>query len=385
MEFPQHALGDQVDHRNDDDPENGRVEIDEIDPDQLPQDDVESGSDQRTDDRSGPAQHDHHRHLDRKQHVEDVLRLDEGHHRGVNGSRGRNDQSGNRERGNLEAEHIDADHLRGILVLPDATQAEAELRARNQRSGGKGDHHQQPHREVEEEARRARRPRENGNVHADGAAGQLVPVVRDLAHHLDHCDRADGEVMAAQAEQDASEQGGEDHAAGCRGDPGERHGPVVVLHDAADIGAEPEEGRSAERGIAHEAADHVPGQAKHGRHCQCGSGLEQIVVGEKAKGDHCGDDRSRNQPALQQGLGAAAHSKPFLPASPEGRSTRTRIIKANPTVTLHCEPNATAPKLSSRPSARPPTRAPGTLPRPPRTQITNDLPRKTPLRSGVIG
>ena len=54
-------------------------------------------------------------------------------------------------------------------------------------------------------------------------------------------------------------------------------------------------------------------------------------------------------------------------------------------VTACSGPKTNAPKLSTTPRANPPTMAPGTLPKPPRTQMMKALPRKMPLFKGEIG
>ena len=113
------------------------------------------------------------------------------------------------------------------------------------------------------------------------------------------------------------------------------------------------------RRIAHKAANHIPRQAEHRRHRKRCARLQQIVVGGKSERDHRSDDQQDQRGAHDRDRHVRRHSKPFRPTRPEGRTTRTRIMSANPTVVLHCAPKTTAPKLSSNPSARPPTRAPG--------------------------
>src|SRR5262245_47166549 len=147
--------------------------------------------------------------------------------------------------------------------------------------------------------------------------------------------------------------------------PRERRRDALPFEDPRRIGAETEERRGCERRIAGEPADEVPRQRQHRVHGEDGAEAQRIVSAEheQAGDDHRAD--GENDPVL--------HSKPRLPNRPDGRTTRMRMSNPNDTVTAYSGPNHSAEKLSIRPSTMPPAMAPGTLPRPPSTQITKAL------------
>ena len=121
-------------------------------------------------------------------------------------------------------------------------------------------------------------------VEAVAAAGEAAPRRDDQPHHLDHADRADREIVAAQPQDDAAERGRERADEQRRDHPRQHHRHAGALRQRAGIAAEPEEGRGRERRIAGEAADEVPGQGEAGVHRDHDREPHEVVARPQRRG-----------------------------------------------------------------------------------------------------
>src|SRR5690606_36021619 len=104
---------------------------------------------------------------------------------------------------------------------------------------------------------------------------------------------------------------------------------------------------------------------------------EDVIIPEDRNNEQREDDGGGRKHAL--------HWKPLLPSRPDGRTISSTISSRNAIVSACSGPNASEPKLSITPSAKPPSMTPGMLPSPPRTQMTNALPRYPDAATGEIG
>jgi hypothetical protein len=124
--------------------------------------------------------------------------------------------------------------------------------------------------------------------------GEAVPHGGDHARALGRAQHGDGEVRSLEA-QDGIADGHRHH----RGQHGRhREGgqprPAVIAHeDGAGIGADSVEGDVAERGVAGEAADDVPGEGEDDVHH--GEQGERAEVDAQTRRQEREDDADRDQ------------------------------------------------------------------------------------------
>src|SRR6185312_7445647 len=153
------------------------------------------------------------------------------------------------------------------------------------------------------------------------------------------------------------------HDAGEHADPG-RHAPMAEQRSAG-IGAEPDIERVAERELPGEAGDDVPGLAEIGGEQDHHQHGDDVAVDEKRQRQHDGnEEHERDRGAVRQAEETAArHARP---SNPCGRNSSTRMRRAKLKALLS-EGSTTKPESASdTPTSRPPSSAPGMLPRPPR-------------------
>ena len=112
-------------------------------------------------------------------------------------------------------------------------------------------------------------------------------AVDDLAQHLGDDQACDREIVAAQMQDRAAEQGREEPTPPGRRSPGQHHRRAVVLQDRRRIGAETEERRRGERRIARKPADEIPRLRHHGVHADRG--------GEAQRSNCCRQRQRREQ------------------------------------------------------------------------------------------
>ena len=223
----------------------------------------DEGAEHRPEDRSGAAEHGDDDHLDVEPDVEGADRVDEGDPVGVDAAGQRADRRRQRERKDLVARRVDAHRRCGLLVLADRDQPVAEAAVRDPRDDQRRDDDQRQRQLVEQHVAAQQRQ------HQPRIAPGDLEIRDDRRHHLGESQRADREVVAAQAQDRAPEQRREDdrdHRAEYESDA-ERKVPAQH-RDRGAVAAEAVEHRIAERRVAGVAADDVPalGQRREQQH-----------------------------------------------------------------------------------------------------------------------
>ena len=132
---------------------------------------------------------------------------------------------------------------------------------------------------VEKELRlRRHRDAQDRQIEAFAAAGEIGHAVDDLAQHLGDDQARDREIMPAQMQDRAAEEGRERHRREAGAAPGQHHRRAVILQDRRSVGAEAEERRGGERRIARKPADEIPRLRHHRIHADRGREPQKIVV-----------------------------------------------------------------------------------------------------------
>ena len=224
-------------------------------PDDLLGDEEHDGAEHRPPDGALPAEEHHHDHRDRRRQREDADRLDVPLI--ARGERARDAGPGRREEEGEELVPggVDAHRLGGHLVLPDRHQAQTEPRrdddVRDQR-------HQQgtgPHDVIDRDGRVQRRQRE-----PVAAAGQILEVRHERAEDLVETEHRDREVGPLEPEARVADDEREDAGAEPARERGQAPRPAGLGdQDRTRVGAGAEERDVAERDVAGEPRDEVPG------------------------------------------------------------------------------------------------------------------------------
>src|ERR1700737_143017 len=143
----------QKQHQDDDDEAERRgMDGEKASPDELLETQQDDGTQWRTEDGAKPAKQDHHHRLDREQDVEHVRRVDVIHPGGVDRAGHADEHSREAEGCGLVAISVDTQDARGVLVLLDAAQSEAQLAAVNDNRRARAKDREREH-GVEEELR----------------------------------------------------------------------------------------------------------------------------------------------------------------------------------------------------------------------------------------
>ena len=167
-------------------------------------------ADHRAEQRAQPADQHHHQRLDRQQDVEDVGGLDVVHPARIDGAGDPDEHGGKHEGGGLVHARVDAEHHRGILVLLDAAQREAERALAHQDGDGGGDRRQAKHdaqRTIAPDLWTA--PFRDRQVEPHPAAGEVGAGIDQLAQNLGEHEACDGEIVTLQVQDGEPDQCGE--------------------------------------------------------------------------------------------------------------------------------------------------------------------------------
>src|SRR6185503_4548788 len=130
------------------------------------------------------------------------------------------------------------------------------------------------------------------------------------------------------------------------------------LQDGRGVGADAEEHRMAERGLAGEAARDVPRLTDEGGEEHQHADRDQVVRCQQ-RIDHGGQQHCRERDV--------PHAR--LPNRPVGFSSRIRMKISEMPIWPSCSPRNRPPSDSVMPIRKPPTAAPRKLPMPPSTTM----------------
>ena len=200
----------------------------------------------------------------------------------------------------LVAEDIEAARSGEVLVLADRAQGAPHVATREPPGGKRRDHEEEENHD--EEARigdegvvAERGPRDAGG--AVRAAGEPLPAVEHDVEKLADGERADGEVVTAQAEQriaqQISERAGDDDGAGQRGPEVE----LELLHreHAHHVGADADEAALAHGEVAHVAHEQPEGDDRDHRRARAHQQAQVVVVVDRRPED--AEEGEQDEPA----------------------------------------------------------------------------------------
>ena len=297
----------------------------------------DQGAEQRAGDRSQPTDQRKHRDLDREFERERGRGLEEGQVHGVEGAHQAGQRGRDHGRADLHPRCIHTHRARRVLAFAHGDQVEAETRMANQPG-----HPQGQRQEAEGDQQIGRLVAKDHPLQADverhiqarRAAGDALEVNRQQAADFQHRNRRQREERAAQPHRRVGDDERGQHR---HGGAGEHADPGRQAHaddqQRRGVAADAVEHRMAERELAGEAADDVPGRGQRSEHAD----LHRQVVDEgRTERERHGQDRQQGQrtdvgawmgQVRKQHRGLAYSEPRPRPNSPVGRTTRmTRKI-----------------------------------------------------------
>src|SRR3984893_8164612 len=198
------------------------------------------------------------------------------------------------------------------------------------------------------------------------AAGDGAPLERDVIEHLPERDGDHGEINAAAAHDQRSEDRAGDTAHQHAAQQRERRARGEELQrETGPIGTESEVSRMPERQHAGEPEQEVDGHGGEPEHEYAGA--QRRVAAERRHPIRRKQQRRPDGAEHDQLAGAllAAHvSMPSSPSNPRGRISRTTAISTYMTASL-AEGKKTAVTPEATPMSKPPSSVPARLPTPP--------------------
>ena len=259
------------------------------------------------------AQKAHHHHEETEGHRREghLEGLDEADHVAEQGPRDAEKERRDGPADGLVTHGVDAHSLGLLLVVPDGVGSQPEPAQIDPSEEEKEDHRQHETQGVEEQRAIVRFAGIDGQRDA-AAAADVVPGACQLAGRQGDAQGADGEVGAAQPEDDPAQNNRENHRPQPRRDQPHRQageillrrelnlhravgggvlGDVVVKPDldhGADVHADAEESDVTQRVVAHLPAQDVPGEGEQDHHPKHGE-LERIIRKQERRRD-AGDE-----------------------------------------------------------------------------------------------
>src|SRR5439155_1866790 len=277
------------------------------------------------------------------------------------------------------APHVEAEHLHAPLALPDADEGASEGRAHDQRERADRQSEKHQHEVVEGDAA-GQRPRQRQIGPRDArepivAARERAPPEGDAPQDLAERKRDHQEVASAGPEREESEERAH---AGRHQEPRREIEPEVVgdpkRQETDRVRGDTEISGVAERRQPGVAQEEIEAHREDAEDEHLGD-QAQLIRGQD------GGQRDKNRERRRSARDARLHRAPNRPV---GRMARMTAIGAN-TVNRASSGKSALPKLSSRPTTRPPTKAPLRLPSPPMmtttsaiSRISKSAPGKTP-------
>src|SRR5665213_328148 len=178
--------------------------------------------------------------------------------------------------------------------------------------------------------------------------------------------------MAAQAQDRQAQDERERNADKHRTNLGEQNAllmPVLPQHGRR-VGPQTKEHDVAKTHVAGVAADDIPAEAQGGEHQHATPEILVVSAMQQRYERQQNEERDRHTQRARV-AGNTAHYAEALPSRPRGR--RISTIRSTTRATASCSPVPMycEPKASSTPKIKPPSNAPCTEPRPPRTHTTN--------------
>src|ERR1700733_9227787 len=305
---------------------------------QLGNDDIEEGAEDRAADGAESSNHDHAEEGNRQADAE-TFRIDVAHEIGEQAAGDRSVEGADRKRRHLVARRVNPQRAGGDLAVLDDEQRAAGASAADVPRTEQADGHENEGQIVKPDGTKlisgdARR----GHRQAAAAAGQAAPFEGDLLQHDAEAERCDGKIYVLQPQRrhgrERADRGGEQGAEQQRQQIGQS-GPLG--QDRGRIGADPEEGGVAQADLPSIAGEQI--EAERDQHKDFGQRekIEDVAIEAERRcaSEEQADADNRRAPAGRgprpcdaHNVGGGAHALRTLtcPNTPSGRTVSTAIM-----------------------------------------------------------